>query len=75
MEVVFNGVEFAKDIKSIRFYLELNLRDCAVKIGISTATLSRLENELPPDICTFYKVCDFLKQPMKKYFVEKNIIK
>lgn len=72
MEVVFDGNSFSRDIQSIRLYNELNLRDCAQKIGISTATLSRLENAFPPDVVTLYKICQWIKQPMNKYFIEKS---
>ena len=40
--------------------LELSIRDAAADLGISPATLSRIENGKNPDIFTFAKLCRWM---------------
>jgi DNA-binding Xre family transcriptional regulator len=47
---------------------KMNLRNTADQIGISTATLCRLEQEKTIDIETFMKVCVWLKKEPNDYF-------
>ena len=44
-------------LKQVRKSAVLNVREAARNIGISPATLSRVENGKPPDIFTFAKIC------------------
>lgn len=46
--------------------------EAAKQIGISKATLSRLEKSKIPDIETFGKVCNWLKTEPNKYFELKK---
>lgn len=67
----FNKSDFAKDIKLSRKEKGLNCRKAATEIGISPATLSRIENEkFTPDVWTLYKCCKWmdLEDYMKVYF-------
>lgn len=45
----------------------LPLRDISVEIGVSTPTLSRLQNNGIPDVNTFIRVCDWLNVSMDKF--------
>lgn len=46
------------------------LRDAAKEIGgISPSTLSRIEQELVPDVETFIKVCQWLNEPTESFVV------
>jgi transcriptional regulator with XRE-family HTH domain len=40
---------------------ELGLRETALEVGVSPATLSRVERGQLPDIDTFSKLCEWLK--------------
>lgn len=46
----------------------LGMRVCADEIGISPATLSRIERGKLPDILTFAKLCKWLCANPNKYF-------
>lgn len=46
----------------------MSLRTCAAEIGISAATLNRIERGMDPDINTFGKVCAWLCMPPNKFF-------
>lgn len=47
----------------------LGMRECALVIGISSATLSRIERGNMPDTLTFAKVCKWLKKPMEHFII------
>jgi transcriptional regulator with XRE-family HTH domain len=40
---------------------------CAKEIGVSKATLSRVENGNMPDLITFFKIIKWLGSDAKKY--------
>lgn len=40
---------------------DLGIREVAAKIGVSPATLSRVERGKLPDLATFKKICDWLE--------------
>ena len=46
----------------------MGMRKCAKKIGISAATLSRIENGKLPDILTLEKILKWLNEKPNKYF-------
>lgn len=46
----------------------ISMRDAAREIGISAATLSRLENKKTPDIQTYYQCCIWLEIDMRHCF-------
>jgi transcriptional regulator with XRE-family HTH domain len=56
-----------------RIFKNLSLRDAANQIGVSYATLSRVENKKIPDIETFAKICVWLDKPVQDYFRIKEI--
>jgi transcriptional regulator with XRE-family HTH domain len=63
--------EFNKDWFSneIRFKKgKIPLVDCAKLIGISAATLSRVQNGKEPDVMSYHRICVWLKMPMDKFF-------
>ncbi len=64
----FNHDVFTSDINNKRLVDDLNLRQAARQIGISASTLSRIENGNPPEIETFGRICQWLKEPPSKYF-------
>lgn len=65
----FNSKEFRRDLITKRcIENNLTMEEAAKEIGISKATLCRLEKEKLPDVVTFGKVCGWLKTDMRKYF-------
>lgn len=48
--------------------LDVSLRDAAEQIGISSATLSRLEHYGPPDVLTLALVCKWLQKSPGDFF-------
>ena len=45
----------------------MGLRECAKQIGISAATLSRLERGYMPDLLTYAHVCKWLNEDLNKF--------
>lgn len=72
--MVYDGEKLSKQIRTKRLItLEMNIRDAAKEMGISAATLSRIENKRPPDIDTFATLCNWVEQPMELFFkLQKN---
>lgn len=67
--MVFKAIDFARAVKTKRAIdLDIGLREAAIEIGISYATLSRIENKKVPDLMTYAKVCEWLKVDMKSFF-------
>lgn len=68
----FDAQELKKDIIMKRcIENDLSLQDVAVKIGVSKATLSRIERkEFSPDIETFSKLVSWLGTEPNKYFTK-----
>lgn len=46
----------------------MSLAKASKEIGIKKSTLYRVECVASPDINTYYKICQWLGQPMEKYF-------
>ncbi len=46
----------------------LGVRAAAKEIGISSATLSRVENGNVPDLATFAKICSWLGEDPNRFF-------
>lgn len=68
MKLIFDNAAFSKAIKQYRIIeLDYDLRTVAKKLGISAATLSRLENQGVPDLLTYAKVCKWLGVGMNKF--------
>lgn len=56
---MFNVKKFGMHVASYRRGLGFSLRDAAKILGISAATLSRVERAEKPDIDTFVKICQW----------------
>ena len=70
MEKHFDAHWFASEIRFKRG--KKTFRVVCPEVGVSTATLCRIENKkFIPDLQTYYKICQWLKVPLEKYFVEK----
>ena len=68
---MFNTKEFKKDLITKRCLdLEISLDKASKEIGISKATLNRLEHSKLPDIETFFKVCKWLGTSPNKYYIK-----
>lgn len=65
----FNKDWFANEIKFKKG--KIPLVNAAKLIGISPATLSRVQNGKEPDIMSYHKICAWLKMPMDKFFTDK----
>lgn len=62
---MFNAKKFGMHVASHRRGLGLSLRYAAKILGISAATLSRVERAEKPDIDTFVKICQWAKWSKK----------
>ena len=57
----FNGEKFLKALKTHRLIKKnIGLREAAIEVGVSWATLSRCENGKTPHLCTFLKICSWI---------------
>lgn len=54
---MFDSEYFAKMLSTTRLYSGLSLREMGSLIGVSAATLQRVESGKKPDIDTFMKIC------------------
>ena len=67
-EVFYDSESLKKDLRLKRIIeLELNMDECSKNIGISKATLSRIENGSMPDLLTFFKIVKWLEKDIKEY--------
>lgn len=48
---------------------EKSIREVAKEIGLSYATLSRVECKAMPDLVTYIKLCRWLGVPMEKFLI------
>jgi transcriptional regulator with XRE-family HTH domain len=46
----------------------IGLREFAKQIGISSATLSRIENGKTPDLETYFKLCFWMKKSTNEFY-------
>lgn len=72
MSKEFNAVALGAMVSSKRKWEELGIREAAKAIGISAATLSRIENGNIPDLITCKKICDWLHVDMNFFFSIKK---
>lgn len=70
MSSILNTSRFAEMIKSKRG--NTGLRALAAEIGISAATLSRIEQGNLPDIDTYIKLCDWLEVSTEFFTTSKQ---
>jgi transcriptional regulator with XRE-family HTH domain len=74
MESIFKQDKFSESIKVKMFNTmaeekrRIGLREFAKQIGISTSTLSRVENGKQPDIETFFKICYWMKKSSNEFY-------
>ncbi len=67
--MTFDIEEFRKDLLTQRIIRnKLTLRQAAIEIGVSAATISRVERSHMPDIETFCKICLWLDTDPRMYF-------
>jgi|SRR5882672_2198486 len=66
----FSIQEFADQLSKAR--AGRGVREVAREIGISHATLSRVENGNQPDLETFQKICAWLKVDPSEFFLGKR---
>jgi len=70
---MFDKVKFSKQVKFKREFSFASVRGAAKKIGISAATLCRIENGAAPDIDSFVKICQWAGWEKKcDFFFVKN---
>lgn len=73
MTQIFDNVKFSKAIKTKRFVeLNLTLRQVAKKTKVSFSTLSRVENEMTPDLPNLLKICSWLDIPAGEFITTKK---
>jgi DNA-binding XRE family transcriptional regulator len=67
-DVFYDTESLKKDLRLKRIIeLELSMDACAKQIGISKATLSRIENGSLPDLITYFKIIKWLNSDAKMY--------
>jgi transcriptional regulator with XRE-family HTH domain len=67
----YDSESLKKDLRTKRIIqLNISMDDCAKSIGISKATLSRIENGNMPDLLNFFKVVKWLGNDSLKYIKE-----
>jgi DNA-binding XRE family transcriptional regulator len=67
-DVFYDTESLKKDLRLKRIIeLELSMDICAKQIGISKATLSRIENGSLPDLITYFKIVKWLNSDAKMY--------
>jgi DNA-binding phage protein len=72
-KVSFDVDRFSEDLLTKRVVKERKgMRDAAEEIGVSAATLSRLENKGVPDVYTYFSCCKWLGVDMTHYFKNKK---
>jgi transcriptional regulator with XRE-family HTH domain len=67
---IFENEAFGEAVKAKRTKLKMGVRGLK-DIGVSAATVSRIENGNLPDIITYMKLCAWLNKPMSA-FVSKT---
>ncbi len=69
-KILYDKESLKKDLRFKRVIeLDLNILDCCKQIGISTATLSRIENGKTPDIITFFSIIKWLDAKPSDYII------
>ena len=64
----FNNKKFGFHLRLKQAEFRLTVTNAAKEIGISKATLSRLNREHVPDVETYFKCCQWLKIDMDFFF-------
>jgi hypothetical protein len=67
-DISYDSESLKKDLRLKRIIeLELSMDVACKEIGISKATLSRVENGSMPDLLTFFKIVKWLGTDIKEY--------
>lgn len=67
-DISYDSESLKKDLRLKRIIdLELSMDVACKEIGISKATLSRVENGNMPDLLTFFKIVKWLGTDIKEY--------
>lgn len=73
MLLQFQLKDFAKAVRVKLAEDELNLLAAAEELGVSKATISRLQRAKGlPDIQTYQAICSWLDKPMEFFFEQQN---
>jgi len=56
---MFNANKFGMHLAHVRRGKRMSLREAAKQVGVSAASLSRIERGEKPDIDTFVKICQW----------------
>ena len=69
--ILYNAKQLRKDLIIKRLIdNNMSMQQAAKEIGISKATISRLEKSSIPDVDTFAKVCQWLGEEPNRYFIK-----
>ncbi|HJV19312.1 MAG TPA: helix-turn-helix domain-containing protein [Sediminibacterium sp.] len=69
--MTFDSSFFSHRLKLKQSVMKLSVRETAKQIGISPATVSRLNNGATPDIETFAMCCKWMRLEMERFFKHK----
>ncbi len=73
MKFEYDGEKLSKAVRTKRLIdMKVDIRKAATEIGISPATLSRIENKKTPDIVVLASVCNWISMPMDGFFHEQK---
>lgn len=73
MKFEYDGEKLSKAVRTKRLIdMKLDIRSAAIEIGISAATLSRIENKKTPDVVVLAAVCNWVSLPMDGFFNPKT---
>lgn len=69
MKFEYDSEKLSKAVRTKRLIdMKMDIRSAAIEIGVSPATLSRIENRKTPDVLSLASVCDWVKMPMQIFF-------
>lgn len=69
MRLKFDAGHFGWSVQNHRVALRISLRELAEEVGISAATLSRIERGNSPDLLSFGQLCAWMKEDPNRFFV------
>lgn len=72
MKLIFDRENFSKELRVKRAVLNISMGDAAGQIGVSKATLSRLENGHTPEITTYAMACTWLDVGMSFFILPEK---
>lgn len=70
MKFEYDGGKLSKAVRTKRLIdMQIDIRSAAFEIGISPATLSRIENRKTPDVVVLASICHWISMPMDDFFI------